>query len=257
MLDTGAPVFILNTAEGITDPIVDSMVVLFENGARHQRYVYQVPEISWGGITVRHASAVGQDLTGVAQFLGITPQVPLLGIVGLPQLESFAAVFDYSASYLELYPLDSRGTRPPALGAAGLAVPLDTAGGKIFVTAVVDGTALPWQLDTGAPSCLNTQSVARLGAHVRETGESTTNSSFGGSIVSVPIIVVDTLHVGSLTYTNLRMIVSGAPTCIKALPGGRHSAGVLGDDFFSQRRVGLNLRARTLYMWAGPPKQTL
>jgi hypothetical protein len=251
ILDTGNPVLILNTAHVTPGPVIDSAIVSDAVGRNVPVLVHAARKVEWAGNIIEDVGALGMDLSAVAAQLSDSLKGrPIMGMFGLAQLAHFIPVFDYKARELVLYPLDASDAQarlklPPPTSA----VPLLLTQSGLFVSGTAGGKAFFLRLDSGDDGLgIDAAFASTLAPHITTTTRTKPTMGVGGQVVLIPMVLLDSLTIGTVTYDSLEMRSHPFPPNISNLGIGR-AQGSLGSPFFARHRVGLDLRKKVLYLW--------
>jgi aspartyl protease family protein len=99
--------------------------------------------------------------------------------------------------------------------------------GHFFVTALLDGRALPMMVDTGASSCaFSEEDAARIGIRLTPADFTRVWNTANGTVRVAPIRIA-VLQVGSITVRDVEAVV---------IPRGRLSTNLLGMSFLKRLR---------------------
>jgi len=235
VLTTGGPILALN-AKRVTLPAENVATANLGN----------VQQLQWGPIAMRDVPATSIDFHVTEEHVRTSSPAlrasPMLGFLGVPQLEPFTTIIDYDNEELTLVLLDRAGNPlAPLPGSRPIAqLPLVMSNGTPFVRAIVADTIRGlFQLNTGNNGKVMLeesfakrvkQSIQRATHHAPDGDTTTVGDELCG-------FVWGPISIGRMpvTVTTLRLEMH---------------EGKLGFGFMRAFRIGLNFRNPGATVWA-------
>lgn len=253
LLDTGAPSLVVNTTQVLLQTSWDrTITVVGMYDKRSEQHLARVPTLRWGPFAVKDAGAISMDLHTLETSIHkaappALANLPLLGILGIAQIEPFVTTFDYRAKQLIFVLLDADGRPRAAIPGAPPTAQRDLVmvHGTPYVHATLQEEGVAFDallaIDTGANGglSLDVKRVERLGIEVDERQGDTVYRSVAvhGDTVAIKRGVLEAVFIGPVMYDTVN--VTTRPD----------TGGTLGYRVLSTKRMALNIRARTLSLW--------
>jgi predicted aspartyl protease len=237
-LDTGAHRMFLNMRRVSQRRCGSAQDSIYDFGGGIRKVAKcRVQHLRWGEVEGRDVEAVGMDFSSYEQMFiqagyHFLDTIPLLGMLGLGELEPFLAHFDYAAQQVTLFPLDASGKAfamptEPATDSVSVSLASLLEGGdrKIRILATAGGRALTLQHDTGANfGVLDSTTALSLRPHLKGPRHK--------------VWYVDSLTLGTLTLRDEPFVV-----------GTSMGGPILGGSFFAKVPFAINQRTRMMYFW--------
>ena len=242
-LDTGA------TTNVLTPEFADRLGTELKQGAPMQAHgAHASADVRLANIQSMRVGEVAGD-AGPSIIMDLShvngPDMQIDGIVGNSFLSRYDVVIDFAGSRIEFGEVGSLADADGRFDtAADIAEGMGT---LIYLDVVVNGQPMTAVLDTGSGrSAVNSAAVKALGLEVPRTPE--TPEDHGTQLSHAPAIPDVRVELGTATLT------SEAPVHIKDLDVfevvglSERPAMLLGTNFLRDRRLGIDYRARRIYL---------
>jgi hypothetical protein len=248
LVDTGAMAIVLNSgrfaAGAIDTKALDHALPAGVNGAMQDVRGATDLQLRWGALEIGELRGLVTDLTHLEESIGIE----IAGIIGFNVLERFEVHFDYAASELTLYSLDS-AHRPLVASERGKPMQVtrfDMAGHIPVFPVQIAGHELRMGLDSGAG-----------GAMLFERWQQPLEGKYtfiernelrGGDrqVQMGDVVRIDSMQVQDIVYADMTFRFNDI-----AAHGGTPVPmdGLLGYEFLKTRPTAINFRKRELLVW--------
>jgi predicted aspartyl protease len=242
-LDTGA------TTNVLTPEFADRLGTELKHGAPVQAHgAHASADVRFANIQSMRVGEVAGD-AGPSIIMDLShvngPDMQIDGIVGNSFLHRYDLVIDFPDTRIEL---NETGSLAAAGAAYSAAVDIaEGMGALIYLDVVVNGQPMTAVLDTGSGrSAINSAAAKALGLEVPRMPE--TSEGHGTRLSHAPAIPDIRVELGAATLT------SEAPVHIKDLDVfevvglSEKPAMLLGTNFLKDRRLGIDYRARRIYL---------
>ncbi len=205
-------------------------------------------------IDLRLGSIVERDLYGeVSDLQRLEEQkgLKILGLIGSTFFKKFEIVFDYFNNELTLYRLDRKGRRLTwdwSYRIPSQTVDFKWRGHLPIIDVEVGEHQVRLGIDSGAESNLFDQKILpKLKSYVKAIHQARI-IGLGRKAIQVHVGTLHSIAVGTIRYSPMRTMFVNLIPFLKDLSGGKVQ-GLIGYEFLSQYKTGINFRRQEIYIW--------
>jgi hypothetical protein len=245
LLDSGAPIFVLNSHFADAENRISASLALGVGGAVNTMDAKRISHLSWPGGEYRDIDVVSMDLSSLEEKLG----KPFAGLLSFAELEPYEVHIDYAKQKIYLYGLDPEGNilKGGKLPKAKRQMPFEMEAHIAVLPCRIGDLDIPLGLDTGAQSnLLDLPYYEALGDLISKV-ETDTLMGADARMIEIKSAELKSTHVSGKKYGKMRYAFSDISHMRKAYK--MNSAGLLGYPFLSQRPFSLNYRKRVLSIY--------
>ena len=244
MIDTGFPRVLLNS--NYFSGVGSDRYLVGVNGKAEKVEIKHV-DLRIGSVAKKRVFTEIADLSALEQKKNIR----LLGMIGSSFFKDFELIFDYPNKELTLYRLNKKGTklvwdwfyRSPAE-----LLKYKLKGHLPVMEARVNGLRLKLAIDSGAESNLfDDRHFESLGPYLRNR-RITRVAGLGPKTKEVPVAALINVEIGRINYAPMRTMFSNITPFSKPLAGPKLD-GIVGYEFLSQFKTGINFKRKEIYIW--------
>jgi hypothetical protein len=245
LLDSGAPIFVLNSKYNRPDNTVTLSSSQGVGGSIQNVGTMNIQTLSWGGGEYKDFDAISMDLSHLEDKLGR----PFAGLISQAELEPYETIIDYQNETIYLYALDEQGDRveKEAPHKHKSQIPFELKGHIPVIPARIGKVDLSFGLDTGAQSNLldrsHYDSVKKL---VRSTEVDTVMGADANAVEAISGTVKSTT-IARKNYNKMKYVFSDISHLNDAYK--IQISGLLGYPFLSQKMFGINYRKQELKLY--------
>jgi len=242
ILDSGAPVFVLNSR--FEEPDTNRSVSFAQGvgGVVSSMDAKRISHMSWPGGEYRNRDVLSMDLSSLEEKL----ERPFAGLISFAELEPYEVYIDYQTQKIRLYALDEAGNPPQG---ADLSKPITqlpfTLNAHIPIfSAQIGNQKLQLGIDTGAQSNLLDESfMPRLGELISAV-ETDTLIGADAREIEIQSAEIEEIMVYGENFGKMRYAFSDISHLQAAYKVSID--GILGYPFLSQRPFSINYRKKLL-----------
>lgn len=243
IVDTGASEIILNSRVFRGTPTEKKFYGVVGNEIENEiKYI----KFNLGGFE-KNLPAHVTDFAALEKTLGLD----VLGVVGTSLFKNCELVLDYTFKELTIYRLNKDGNRLSSKSIhqkPQATLPLIVARGLPFIMVNSNGRELKMILDSGASAnVMDSRDINHQNSDLLRTNVDSL-ATFGQDIVAVKSIKVKELKVSNLSCPPMKTLFVPLNQLNKNQWGMRVD-GILGYEFLSNFRVGINFRKQEIYLW--------
>lgn len=245
LLDSGAPIFVLNSHFENPENRISASLALGVGGAVSSMDTKRISHLSWPGGEYRDLDVVSMDLSDLEEKLGR----PFAGLLSYSELEPYEVHIDYAKKKIQLYALDDKGelVSDGKMPKAKRSMPFELEAHIAVLPCRIGDMDIPLGLDTGAQSnLLDLPYFEALGKLVTKV-ETDTLMGADARMVEINSAEIKSTMVSGKKYGKMRYAFSDISHMRKAYK--MSSAGLLGYPFLSQRPFSINYRKRILSIY--------